>query len=191
MKKYNLIFLLVTFTSFISAQKDNHILVPFDSASQKYTYKKIIEIPEKAAPELFKMTKKWCISKNLDNKFLNEETDQQLSDLGSFPVNVNMKAMGMVLPIAFTAIYTIDITFKDGKCRVIITNIKLSQNSSGTTEESTLESYKKNQESINFGQRKKRLKTMVEVFNEIDRNIKITLVDLENTLKNKTDKSDW
>jgi predicted molibdopterin-dependent oxidoreductase YjgC len=128
---------------FSYAQKGSKIQVPYDSSTQKYTYVRIIEAPEKNAVDLFASAKKWCAEKYLDNKFISEVAGEELMDLGNFPIHLTMRVMGKKYPMSYTVLYSIHLLFKEGKSRVVISSFKISQNSQGSTEETTLENYKK------------------------------------------------
>lgn len=192
MKKIIILVLVLFQKDFLSAQIDGKIVVPFDTITEKYSYAKVLDIQGKSASELFTLAKTWCVEKNLDSKFLNEEVNERITDQGSFPINVILRAKGGIeSPIVFTALYTIDIKVKDSKCKIVVTNIQLSQNANGMTDSQTLENYKTFQESTKGYQRDRRLKAVVDVFNEADRNIKSIMTDLENVLKGKATKTEW
>ena len=81
--------------------------------------------------------------------------------------------------------------FKEGKTKLEITNIKLSQNAQGTTQEQTMEAFEKQQEGMGMG--KNIMKGfVVDVFNEIDINMLKLIAEIETGLKDGTkSKSDW
>ena len=67
--------------------------IPFDSATQKFAYRKIVEVPGATANALYLRSKNWSKVKFADEKFLIDEPDAKLTTLGNFTVNVTMKAM--------------------------------------------------------------------------------------------------
>lgn len=184
--------LFLCFTTQIFAQKEkNKINVPFDSSTQKYTYVKIVQVPNKSASDLYKSAKDWTKLKYADDKYLIDTESEQLNDLGNFTINVVMKGGLIKFPYTYTVIFNINLLFKDSKCRLEITNIKLSQNSQGTTSEQTMESFQKQMEEMGIG---KRIAEgfVVDVFNEIDINMLKLITEIETSLTaGVKNKSDW
>lgn len=173
-------------------QNDTEVKIPFDSITRKFAYSRIVEVPGKSAAELFAIVKKWSVQKFMDGKFLYEEADAQLIDLGNFPITVVVKAGGRQIPFSYTIIYNLSVQFKPGRCKIVTTDIKLSQNAKGTSNEQPLESYKKNMSSMK-GVGSKKAKGMEEdTFREIDLGMRKTLADLEKNLRGEagSDK-DW
>jgi hypothetical protein len=188
-KTHRVAFLLWTGVS--SGQTDDEIRIPFDSATQKYAYNKVVEVPGKPATELFSTTRRWCIQKFMENKFLYEEADVQLIDLGNFPITVVMKAGAHQIPFSYIVIYNLSVWFKPGKCKIVVTDIKMTQNAKGAANELPLESYKRNIANQK-GLGSKKSKGMKEdAFKQIDMNVKKTLIELENNLKGEAGGKDW
>ncbi len=192
MKKSLIILTLVFINNLFFGQSEAKIIIPIDSITQKYTYTKIIEVPDKNASDLFLSTKKWCIQKYLNDKFIIEETDSKLIYIGNFPINTVIKVLGRNAPQAFTVLFSLTTLFKNGKCKVELSNFKLTQNSQGTTNERTLEAYNKNVESYNRTGKKYIRLERDSIFNEVDSNAKKILLDLEKELKGENQsKKEW
>lgn len=190
----NRLLIISTFILLINithGQTDRRGIILFDSISQKYAYEKIIEIPEKSAVDLYTIGKKWLVTKNRDDKFLIDENGSKLADLGSFQVSVTIDAGAVNLPMNWVIIYDIITSYKDNKCKVEITSIKLSGNSQGTTNESTLEAYEKTVENGYKGKKKRMQKYLYDLFKEIDVNIKRTLTEFENNIKGTNKTKEW
>ena len=163
--------------------------IPFDSATQKFAYRKIVEVPGATANALYLRSKNWSKVKFADEKFLIDEPDAKLTTLGNFTVNVTMKAM-MKIPFVYIVTYTVSTEFKDGKSKIDITNIKLSQNAKGNSAEQTLEGFEKQVESMGIGKNMAK-PFMFDVCNEIDTNLLKVIAELEAALKGSNKISDW
>lgn len=187
---FHLSLLFLTIQAF--GQKDKHkISIPFDSLTQKYAYVNVFEVPNKSSAALYKSAKDWSKVKYADDKFLIDTENEQLNDLGNFTINVVMKGGMMKMPFVYTVIFNQNFYFKEGKTKLEITNIKLTQNAQGTTQEQTLEAFKKQQEGMGMG--KNIMKGfIVDVFNEIDANMLKLIAEVEAGLKEESKrKSDW
>lgn len=187
---FSLLFLCFTIQAFGQKEK-NKINVPFDSTTQKYTYVKVVDVPNKTASDLYKSAKDWTKVKYSDDKYLIDTENEQLNDLGNFTINVVMKGGMVKVPFVYTVIFNLNFYFKEGKTKLEITNIKLSQNAQGTTQEQTMEAFEKQQEGMGMG--KNIMKGfVVDVFNEIDINMLKLIAEIETGLKDGTkSKSDW
>jgi hypothetical protein len=192
MKQHLLFLLSVMWTPFLVCQTAKDITIPFDTVTQKYTYNKIIEVPGKTARELSTLTKKWCVEKFLDDKFIVDDPDIKIVDLGKFPINFTYKVGGRKIPTSYTIIFSLTGLFKDGKCKIETTNIKMTQNAKGTTNEQPIETYQKNMENLGGPGKRKAKEVLIITFNEIDINMKRTLIELEKVLKGDlSDKKEW
>jgi hypothetical protein len=194
MKKITLFIaaLLIAFVSVAQKGKkeEDAIKIPYDSLAEKFIYTNVFEIPGATAQTLYKRSKDWSIQKFSDEKFLIDETDTKLTDLGNFTINVTMEAGMIKMPIAYTVIYTVTTGFKEGKSKLDITNIKLTDNAQGTSSEQTIESFKKQMEDIQMG-KKIGKRFVIDCFEQIDANIQKVITDLEKSLKGDAVKSDW
>ncbi len=173
-----------------AGNEDRTITIPFDSVSGKYAYSKVVETAGANAATLYTRSKNWSKQKYSDDKFLIDETDSKLIDLGSFSINVLMKGGMVKAPFVYTVTYIITTQFKDGKSKLEITNMKLTQNAQGNTEEQALESFQKQMESLGMG--KNIAKGFVlDVCKEIDTNMQKIITEVETALKTEALKSDW
>jgi hypothetical protein len=126
-----------------------------------------------------------------DDKYLIDTENEQLNDLGNFTINVVMKGGLVKMPFVYTVIFNLNFLFKEGKYKFDITNIKLSQNSQGTTSEQTMEGFQKQMEGMGMG-KKIAEGFVVDAFNEIDINMLKLITEIETGLKDGTkSKSDW
>lgn len=177
---YVMLFVL-SFITYSFGQKNKKITnMPFDSITQKYTYVKINETPNKSEIQLYKTAKEWTKMKFADEKYLIDNENTQLTDLGSFSFVHQYKKY----PMPFTIIYNLNFLFKNGKYKLEISNIKLSQNSQGTTVEYTLETFKKYMEGLKMG--KKIIDEIVfEVMNVIDLNFLKIITEIESAMINE------
>ncbi len=187
----SLLFVFASFAQKGKKEKEPFITIPYDSVSQKYAYSKVLDIPGIAAHDLYQRSKNFTVIKFSDDKFSVDEADAKLIDLGSFSINPVMEGgMGMKIPIPYTVIYNVTTSFKEGKCKYDINNIKLSGNSNGTTSEQTLESFAKTHETMGMGKniQKDFTKQTCEL---IDVEMKKFITELENALNSEVKKSDW
>lgn len=188
LKSVCIMLLILSFTTYSFGQKNNKITnIPFDSITQKYTYIKVIEVPNKSEKQLYKTAKEWTKMKFSDEKYLIDNENIQLTDLGSFSFVYQYKQF----PIPYTIIYNLNFLFKNEKYKLEITNIKLSQNSQGTTAEYTLEAFKQYNESFKMG--KKTIDKMVfEIMSEIDLNLLKVITEIENSMiKESNNNTEW
>jgi hypothetical protein len=191
MKKVSLIAILILIINNVFGQTSRKGLIPFDTISQKYTYNKIIDVPDKSSNLLYDLGKKWLINKFHDEKFLIDQKDSKLADLGSFQVAVYIQAPTLKIPMNWVVIYDIITSYKDNKCKLEITSIKVSGNSNGTTNESTLEAYEKSVENGYKGKKRRMQDYLNLLFKEIDINIKKTITEFEENIKGTTKSKDW
>lgn len=173
---------IFNFTTYSLGQKNNKISnIPFDSITQKYTYIKITNIPNKNEKQLYKTAKEWTKKKFSEEKYLIDNENIQLTDLGSFSFVYHYKQF----PIPYTIIYNLNFLFKNEKYKLEITNIRLSQNSQGTTAEYTLEAFKQYNESFKIG--KKTIDKMVyEIMSEIDLTLLKVISEIESAMINES-----
>lgn len=186
--------LLSVFTLLVAvhyAQTDRKGIIPFDSTTQKYTYEKIMEVSGKSAAELYDLGKKSLATTNRDDKFLIDESNVKLADLGSFQVSIVLDAGAVNVPMNWVILYDIITYYKDNKCKVEVTSIKLSGNSQGSTTETSLEAYEKSVENGYKGKKKRMQVYLYDLFKEIDVNIKRNLSEFENNLKGSGKVKDW
>jgi hypothetical protein len=172
-------------------QTDRKKVIPFDSTSQKYTYEKIVEIQGKSANDLYDIGKKWLINKFHDDKFLIDEHALKTVDLGNFQISVILDMGSVNLTQNMVVIYDISLFYKESKCKLEITSIKLSGNSQGTTYETTLEAYEKSVENGHRGKKKNMQKYLYDIFIEIDTNLKKTISDFELNIKGENKSKEW
>ncbi len=149
---FSLLFFCFTIQTFGQKEK-NKIIVPFDSTTQKYTYVKVVGVPDKTVSDLYKSAKDWMKVKYSNDKYLIDTENEQLNDLGNFTINVVKKTSMVKIPFVYTVIFNVNFLFKEGKCKFEITNIKLSHNAQGTTSELTLEGLQKQMESVGMGKK--------------------------------------
>jgi Domain of unknown function (DUF4468) with TBP-like fold len=171
------------------AQKESEkINMPFDEQTQKYGYTQIVETSGKSAPQLYGMTKDWCKKKYVDDKFSLDSENTELADAGSFALtNTLGKGIARTV-ISQTILYNIIFSFKDGRCRFQITDIKMSQASAGTTQERALEAYYKFVEDAGIGATRR---ARAKMFNDIDIEMKKLIEEVKTMLKGEGKKSDW
>ncbi len=191
MKTISLILLNICFLNLAFAgDNDKVIKVPFDSAYNKYSYRKIIQVDGQDAKILYLKAKKWYIDQYLKSTFLNDVENTTLVQTGQFDISAPVKAMGKEVVYSYKVTYSITSHFKDGKTKLEITNFKLIMMQPGATEES-LEGFKKNCETRPVGA-KVWTKHSIFCFDEIDKAVLKIIESFENQLKDisKT-KSDW
>jgi len=180
--------LVLSFITYSFGQKNKKIAnIPFDSITQKYTYVKLIDAKNKSEKQLYKTAKEWTKTKFSDEKYLIDNENIQLTDLGSFSFVYQYKQF----PIPYTIIYNLNFLFKNEKYKLEITNIKLSQNSQGTTAEYTLEAFKQYNESFKIGKNTIE-KMLFEIMTEIDLNLLKVISEIESAMINESKtNTDW
>lgn len=193
MKK--ILFTFVLFFTLVSVfaekGKEKNIPIPFDSTTQKYAYSKVVEVANTNAAELYKRSRLWSVQKFSDDKFLVDEPNAAITDLGNFPVKVVVSGGLVTIPISFTIIYTVSTQFKDGRFKYNISNIKMSGNANGTTTEQALEVFAKSDENVGLGRNAQR-KYIEDVCREIDKNLIVVIADLEKSIKDASgNNKDW
>ncbi len=191
-----LIALNLLLTGFIIAgDGDKKIKVPFDSTTNKYTYEKIIQVDSLKANSLYLKAKKWYISKYLKSTFLIDSENNTLMQVGVFEISAPIKVFVQTLIQSYKVSYHITSQFKDGKCKLVITDFKIAY-SAEETAVSTLETFQKqngNILGINQGlSGKVYAKHTVLCFEAIDKEIQKIIVEFESNLKGLVkSKSDW
>lgn len=168
---------------------DKEISLPYDSTTGKYTYVRIIETPGKPAEELYKAAKDWSKIKFSDDKYLIDEQNTKFIHMGNFTITVKPRGgMGM-MPYVYTIVYNLGFYYKDGKSKIQVTSIRISQNAQATTQERTIEAFETQMEDVVMG---KRVFTafVMDCFKEIDIQIKKVLDEAESALKNGNQKKD-
>lgn len=192
MKPCLLVVLLLSASMSVAQDKEvkesEKINMPYNEETQKYGYTIIVEAEGKSASQFYSLAKDWCKRKFVDDKFLIDTENVELADAGSFPLtNTLGKGISRVV-LTQTILYNVVFSFKDGKCRFEITNIKMSQTSSGTTEERTMEAYYKFVEDAGIGATRR---ARAKMFNDIDTEMKKLIDEIKTTLQNNSKKSDW
>ena len=179
--------LLIGFAS--GAQKESEkINMPFDEETKKYGYTVIVETPGKSAAQLYQVAKAWCKKKYVDDKFSLDSENVELADVGNFPITSTLgKGLTKVI-LTQTILYNIIFSFKDGRCRFQITDIKMSQTSAGTTAERTMEAYYKVVDDAGIGATRRARATM---FNDIDVKMQELITEVKTALQSEGKKSDW
>lgn len=187
---FSLLFLCFSIQTF--GQKEKYkITIPFDSTTQKYTYEKIVEVPNKNASDIYKSAKHWTKNKYADDNYNIVTENEQLNDLGNFTINVVLKGGMVRMPYVYTVIFNINFLFKDGKCKFDITNIKLSDNAMGVSSELTIEAFEKQFQDIGMGKKIAR-SFVVDAFSEIDIQMLKLIEEIEAGLKEEEKpKSEW
>ena len=168
--------------------------MPYDSTTQKYTYKKIVEANGKTAHDLYTRAKNWCKHKYMHDKPVIDEENTELGDNGNFEVSVVMNNGIVKMPVKGTTIYNLNLRFKDGKCKIVITDIKVSDNANGTTSEKTMEVYAKEPDQIGgmFAAAKSLgKKVTADYMNDSDTEILKVIAELEKVLTSEAAKDDW
>ena len=189
MKKYVSVLFLALATMTALAQKESEkINMPFDSETKKYGYTEIVELPGRSAAQLYATAKDWCKKKYVDDKFSLDTENVELADIGNFPITSDLgKGLSRII-LTQTILYNIIFSFKDGRCRFQITDIKMSQTSAGTTAERTMEAYYKVVDDAGIGATRR---ARAEIFNDIDVEMKKLIEEVKITLKSESKKSDW
>ncbi len=170
------------------------VSIPFDSATQKYSYIKIIEVPDKNADSLYQTMKNWVIQKYSDDKFLINTPNEELIHSGTFHIIIVINRGLVKTPFPFTVLFNIETIFKEGKTKLKITNIKLSQNAQGTTQEYNLETFEESMSKVKvFGMSNPIAKKIAaDAFKAIDSNMQKLITEIETALKSGVkSKSDW
>jgi hypothetical protein len=188
--KNRVFFIALLLLGFVAqAQKESEkINMPFDNQTQKYGYTEIVENSGKSAGQLYTMAKDWCKKKYVDDKFSIDTEGQELADAGNFPITNSLgKGISRVV-ISQTILFNIIFSFKDGRCRFQITDIKMSQASAGTTQERTMEAYYKYVEDAGIGATRR---ARAKMFNDIDVEMKKLIEEIKAMLKSEGKKSDW
>lgn len=190
--KTSILFLTI-FVSILrtSAQTDRKGIIPFDSASNRYTYVKILDLPNSSASDLYQKSKKWLVDYFHDEKLLIDELNVRTVDRGSFEVKAVLDAGMIEMPFLWVVIYDISIYVKDNKCKLEMTSFKLSGNSEGTTAETTLEGYEKNIEDQKRGKKKGLQMYLYDLFKAIDSNSRKTISDFEKSMKGDAKTKEW
>ncbi|MBL7873160.1 MAG: DUF4468 domain-containing protein [Cyclobacteriaceae bacterium] len=179
---------LATISGFAQEKESEKINMPFDEETKKYTYNEVIEVPGVSAEQMYKLAKDWCKKKYTDDNFSIDEVNVELADIGSFPLTTTLgKGLSRIV-LTQTILYNAIFSFKEGRCRFQITNIKMSQTSAGTTEERTMEAYYKIVQDAGIGATRRARATL---FNEIDSKMKEIIVEVKNALQHGPKKSDW
>jgi len=185
---------LLTTISVFAGKDKNVINMPYDSATQKYTYKKIVEVQGKSAHDLYVIAKSWGKHKFMHEKFVIDDENNELADNGSFEVSVVMNTGMVKMPIKGTNIYNLNIKFKDGKCKIVITDIKVSDNANGTTVEKTMEVYAKQYDEMGgilAAGKSAGKKFTADYMNAVDAEMLKVIADLESALNGTAPKDNW
>jgi hypothetical protein len=188
--RIDLIALLIFFsiTALAQEKESDKINMPFDEETKKYTYTEIIEVSGMSSEQLYNLAKDWCKRKYTDDNFSIDEASVELADVGSFPLTTTLgKGLSRIV-ITQTIIYNIIFSFKEGRSRLQITNIKMSQTSAGTTEERTLEAYYKFVQDAGMGATRRARAVM---FNDIDVKMREIIIEARQRLQSGTKQSDW
>jgi len=190
MKRSSVILFIIFVSRSVFAQdkESEKINMPYDEETKKYTYSELIEVPEMSAEQLYKLAKNWCKQKYTDDAFSIDESNVELADVGSFPLTTTLGKGLTKMVITQTILYNIIFSFKDGRSRLQITNIKMSQTSAGTTEERTMEAYYKFVQDAGVGATRRARAIM---FNDIDLQMRELITEVKEHLQNGTKKSDW
>ena len=170
------------------------INMPYDSTTQKYTYKKVVEVPGKTAKDLYLLAKSWGKHKFMHEKFVIDEENTELADNGNFEVTVMMNAGMVKMPMKGTTLYNMNIQFKEGKARIVVTDLKVSDNASGTTNEKTMEIYSREADQMGglmAAGKSAGKKFTADYMNAVDAEMVKVITDLETALKGGGAKDNW
>jgi hypothetical protein len=170
---------------------ENEIKIPFDSITKKYTYVMVVEVPTKSAADLYETTKEYTIVKYADDNYILDKENSQLIDVGDFTITSEVRNMGIKFPVSYKVFFSLIFSFKEGKTKIEITNIRLVQNLLGTNYEQTMEEFIEVQKKMGLGKNiRKRL--IINVFMAINVNVQNLIAEIESELKEDTrKKSDW
>lgn len=165
--------------------------MPFDSTTQRYSYVQVVEVPSKSASDLYKSTKAWTKLKYTDDKYILDTENEQLVDLANFSFISVVKSGGFRLPVAYKVIFSLDFYFKEGKTKLVISNIKVIQEVFGTNFEQTLEEFGKSYQKMGFGKNGRR-RLVFDVLMTIDENMQNLIAEIDKELKDEVKKTtDW
>lgn len=159
MKKLLLIVLLLPV---IATAQDSIPKLPVDSTTHLVTFLRINNVPGVTKAELYARAREWfAVTFSTANKVLqmDDKENGKLVGRGSLTSTYTMKiGLGMTMPSSYIIDYTINITIKDFKYRIIITDFQLKNTSSNI--ESSIENVLLN---VDAYQHKKLSRIMKEI----------------------------
>jgi hypothetical protein len=189
MKTALLIALNLLLTGFMTAgDDDKKIKVPFDSTTSKYAYNLIFNLDTSSSKTLYQRTKKWYIDKYSKGTFLNDVENSSLTQTGEFDISAPLKAVGKEYTYTYKCRYEITSKFKDGKCKLEITNFHILTGASDVGQ--TLEAFKKSREDLPVNGKNHR-KHVILCFEEIDKMTTKIIQDFESNIKQTAKSKDW
>jgi hypothetical protein len=172
---------LLFITVAYAAGKTLEINIPKDGETQKFTYAKVVEVPEVTAADLYQRCRVFLTNKFASDKFAVDEVDSKLVYAGNFEV-AGVYKMGMAKsPFSYTTLFTITVQFKDGRYRYELTNFKIGGNAQGTTYEKTLETFVDTKD-VPALMRKSQENAIRETCAVIDENVKKLLDEFEKAM---------
>ena len=178
-----LILILLCSLNILAQKKQEEYQIPRIENTGKYGFEKVIEIDNKSAKQLFDHIKSYLIKKHADNDFIIANEAKELFDHGSFPATFKVTN----IQITYTILYTLSIKFKDNKFKLVLSDMKASTNSQGTTSEVPLENHFENMNALATG--KKYAREMNESLSEsIINGANKLFVDIENSF---AEKDEW
>lgn len=186
-KNIFLIIVSVLISGLCAKASDLKNIIPFDTLTKKYTYKKEIYVKEVGYKELYKRSKEWSEKNFVENKYQKEQKSGRLESKGTFHFSAVYKKGDIKIPFMYKVTYTASTFFVDGKSSTIITNIILTNNDAkGKAITQTLEDFEKKMS--NFGKQKEVSKQFVkESFIEINKKITPILLEGEKAIKMPTE----
>ena len=171
--QYSLVlwFILLLALPKFQAMASGHDIIPFDTLTQKYTYKKELILKDVSNRELYKKSKSWSEEYFKENKYYKEEKSGTLKSKGTFNFSASIKKGDIKIPFIYTVTYTVTSVFMDGRCTFILTDILLStKDAKGKTIVQPLEAFEKKMK--NFGNQKESSERFVkDSFMEIHKNL--------------------
>ncbi|HLP49367.1 MAG TPA: DUF4468 domain-containing protein [Chitinophagales bacterium] len=181
-------------TAFAGGKEKYEINMPYDSVTNKYAYNKVVAVPGKSDHDLYVNAKNWSKRKFQNEKPTIDEDSTEFMDKGNFEISVVMNAGMVKMPVKGTVLFTMDFQFKDEKYKLAITDIKLSDNASGTTTEKTMEVFAKEVDQMGgiYAAGKGAGKKMTaDIMNAADTKMLELIKEIETALAASSNKSDW
>jgi len=168
-------------------------VLPIDSATKQITYKAIVEVPGVTAADIYSRSREWFATafKSANSVLqMDDKAAGKLIGKGVFMHSYLIKAgFGVTAPMSYTIGFTINVTVKEGKYRVIITDFTGTNTSPGAASTSgSLETLYTNADSFKkmTGKMNKQVYGIfVQMFTDVDTDTKATIANLQKAVITK------